>query len=69
MFRYLIEVSNDFVQQPETLEAFFVNIRLCVKLFKIRYGGEHHTDQVVGLMIQILTHTHTRKNCELISSY
>lgn len=51
---YLIKICNDFVEEPEALQSFFVDVRLGVKLFKVRDGGEHDTDQVVGLVVQIL---------------
>lgn len=51
---YFIKISNDFVEQPEALQSFFVDVRLGVKLFKVRDGGEHDAHQVIGLVIQVL---------------
>lgn len=51
---YLIKVRYDFIQQTETLQSFLIDIRLCVKLFKVRDGGKHHTHRLVGLVIKVL---------------
>lgn len=51
---YLIKISNDFIEEPETLKSFFVDVRFSVELFKVWDGGEHDTHQVIGLVIQIL---------------
>lgn len=51
---YLIKISNDFVEEPEALQSFFVDVRFGVELFKVRDGSEHDTHQVIGLVVQIL---------------
>lgn len=51
---YLIKVSNDFIEEPETLQSFFVDVRFGVELFKIWDGCKHDAHQVVGLVVQIL---------------
>lgn len=51
---YFIKISNDFVEQPEALQSFLVDVRFGVKLFKVRNGGEHDAHQVIGLVIQVL---------------
>lgn len=51
---YLIKVSNDFIEQPETFQSFLVDVRFGVELFKIWDGRKHDAHQVVGLVIQIL---------------
>lgn len=51
---YLIKVCYDLIEQTETLQSFLIDIGLCVKLFKIRDGGEHHTHRLIGLVIKVL---------------
>lgn len=54
---YLVKISDDFVKQPQALQSFLVDVRLGVELFKVWDGGEHDTNQVVGLVVEILQHT------------
>lgn len=50
----LVKVGNDLIEKPQTFQAFLVDVALCVKLFEIRYRGEHHTHTVVGLVVEVL---------------
>lgn len=50
----LVEVGNDFVQQPQTLHALVVCLELHVELGKVRYGREHYAHAVALLVIQFL---------------
>lgn len=52
--RYLIKVRYDLIEQTETLQSFLIDIRLGIKLFKVRDGGEHHTHRLVRLVIKVL---------------
>lgn len=51
---YLIKVCDDLVEKTETLQSFFIDIRLCVELFEVRDGSEHDTHRLVRLMIEVL---------------
>lgn len=51
---YLIKVRYDLIEQTETLQSFLIDIRLGIKLFKVRDGGEHHTHRLVRLVIKVL---------------
>lgn len=44
---YLIKVCYDLVEKTEALQSFLIDIRLGVKLFEVRDGGEHHTHRLV----------------------
>lgn len=44
---YLIKVCYDLVEKTEALQSFLIDIRLCIKLFEVRDGGEHHTHRLV----------------------
>lgn len=44
---YLIKVCYDLVEKTEALQSFLIDIRLCVKLFEVWDGGEHHTHRLV----------------------
>lgn len=51
---HLVKVGNDLVEQPQALQAFLVDVALCVKLFKIRNRCKHHADAVVRLVVEVL---------------
>lgn len=42
MICYLVKVRYDLIEQTETLQSFLIDIRLGVKLFKVRDGSKHH---------------------------
>ena len=49
-----IKVADDLVEESETLESFFIDITLFVKLFVVWNGGEHDRYVFVSLAVQIL---------------
>lgn len=51
---YLIKVCYDLVEKSEALQSFLIDIRLCIKLFEVWDGGEHHAHSLVRLMIKVL---------------
>lgn len=65
---YLIKVSNDFIEEPEALQSFFVDVRFGVELFKIWNGCKHDAHQVVGLVVQILQDTKRRGIIQIINA-
>lgn len=38
---YLIKVSNDLIEEAQTLDTHVVAIQLDVEVIKVRDGGEH----------------------------
>lgn len=61
---YLIEVSNDLIQQAQAFYSLVIHFSLRVKVSKPRDGGEHHPDGIIGLRIQLLdiqTHRESQK--------
>lgn len=51
---YFVKVGDDFIKQPQTFQAFLVDIALCVKLFEIWHWGEHHAHTVIGFVVKVL---------------
>lgn len=51
---YLIEVSNDLIQQTQAFYSLVIHLSLRVKVCKPRDGGEHHPDGIIRLGIQLL---------------
>lgn len=49
---YLVKVTNDLIEQSETLLSLFIS--LTVELPEIRDRGKHHTHMLVGLGIPLL---------------
>lgn len=62
---YLIKVSNDFIEEPEALQSFFIDVGFGVELFKIWDRGKHDAHQVVGLVVQILPDKGKRNNADV----
>lgn len=53
-FTHLIKVSDDLIEQPETLDAHVVPVQLDVEVVEVGDGGEQHSDLSVGLVVQVL---------------
>lgn len=51
---HLVKVSNDLVEQPETLNTHVVPIKLNVKVIEVGNGGKQHSNLSIRLVIQIL---------------
>jgi len=66
-FINLIEITNDFVQETQTLQALFVDIRLIVELLIIGYGGKHDRDTGITLVIQLRGPFQMQKMCGNVS--
>lgn len=59
MTTYLIKISNDLVQEPQTLHALVVAVQLHVKLVVVGDAGEYNPHALVRLVVQVLrTPTH-----------
>lgn len=60
---HLIKVSDDLIEEPQTLQSFFIDVTLSVELFEVWHRGEHHTYTVIRLIVEVLEkrngHTHT----------
>lgn len=52
----LVKVSNDLVEQSQTLHTHVVSIQLDVEVVEVGNGGKQHPHLSVGLVIQILPH-------------
>lgn len=50
----LIEVANDFVQQPQAFQALLVHVGLVVEFLVVGYGREHHRHTRVALVVQVI---------------
>lgn len=53
-FTHLIKVSDDLIEQPETLDAHVVPVQLNVEVVEVGDGGEQHSNLSVGLVVQVL---------------
>jgi hypothetical protein len=51
---HLVEVTDDFIKQAQTLQALLVDIIFIIELLVIRDGCEHDSDTTVPLMVQLL---------------
>jgi len=52
---YLIKICNNLIEEPETLQPLLINVRFCVKFLEVWDGREHHTHQIVRLMVEVLS--------------
>jgi len=50
---YLIEITNDFIQQTQALQTLLVDICLVVELLVVGNGGEHHGHAGVALVVEL----------------
>lgn len=50
---YLVEITNNFIQETQTLQALFVDIRLIVELLVVGNGGEHDRHARVALVVEL----------------
>lgn len=53
-FAHLIKVSDDLIEEPETLNTHVVPVQLDVEVVEVGDGGEQHSDLSVGLIVQVL---------------
>lgn len=51
---YLVKVSDDLVEQPETLHPLVVGLQLHVEFGEIADGGEHDGHALTGLVVQLV---------------
>lgn len=51
---HLIKVSNDLIEEPQTLNAHVVAIQFYVEVVEVGDGGEHDSHLGVGLVIEVL---------------
>ena len=51
---YLVKIADNFVEEPQTLEALLVDVVLVVELLVVGDGREHHGDVLVPLVVQLL---------------
>lgn len=51
---HLVKVSDDLIQEAQTLHAHVVAIQLDVEVVKVGDGGEHDAHLRVGLVVQVL---------------
>ena len=50
----LVKVADNLVEEPDALEALFVDVCLVVELLVVGDGGEHDADVLVPLWVQLL---------------
>lgn len=50
----LVKVGDDLIEEPQTLQSFFIDVTLRVELFEVRHRGKHHTYAVIWLIVQVL---------------
>ena len=58
----LVEIGDDLVQQPETLDALVIRLELHVKFGEVWYRGEHYANEVALLVVQFLQSLISWKN-------
>ena len=51
---YLVKIADNFVEEPQTLEALLVDVVLVVKLLVVRNAGEHDGHVLVPLAVELL---------------
>lgn len=51
---YLVEISDDLIEETQALHAHVVSIQLDVEVVEVGNGGEEHADLGVRLVVQIL---------------
>lgn len=51
---HLIEVSNDLIEESQTLNPHVVAIQLDVEVIEVGDGGKHDAHLGVGLVIEVL---------------
>lgn len=51
---HLVKIRDDLIQQPQALDSLVVHLSLGVEVGEAWDGGEHDTDSVVGLGVQLL---------------
>ncbi len=52
---HLVKISDNFVEQPQAFEAFFVNIGLSVEFLEIWDRCKHYGDTTIGVVVELLT--------------
>ena len=65
-FNYLIKICNDFIEQPEALDALVVEVQLDVELVKVGDAGKDHSNPGVGLTVEVLR---SANSCTCILSF
>lgn len=58
----LVEIGDDLVQEPETLDALVVRLEFHVELGEVWYRGEHYANKVALLVIQLLRNDHSNSD-------
>ena len=58
---HLVKVTDDFVEESETLEALLVDVVLVVELLVVGDLGEHDGDVFVALTVQFLQDRYQRR--------
>ena len=53
---HTVKVRDDLVEEAQTLNPPIVDALLRVEIREVGDGGEHHTDLIVGLAVQLLEH-------------
>ena len=51
---HAVKVGDDLVEDPKTFDASVVDALLGVEVGKVWYGGEHHTNLIIRLAVQLL---------------
>lgn len=51
---HLIKISNDLVEQPQTLQPLMVDVRFRVEFLKVRDRRKEDADTSVGLVVEVL---------------
>lgn len=54
LFPYLVKISNNLIENPETLHALVVAVQLCVEVREVWNGSEKDPNSVILLTIQFL---------------
>lgn len=64
MSGHLIKISNDLIEQPQTLEALMVDVGFRIELLKVRDRGKEHTHTFVGLVVEVLGNNQSYSHVE-----
>ncbi len=65
MFSHLVKVADNLIKQPEALQTLLVNVVLVVELLIVGDGGEHHSDVLITLVIELLEDGGGREEIQL----
>lgn len=54
MDTHRVKIRDDLIEEAQTLDAAIVDALLCVEVGEVGQGGEHDSDLIVRLAVQLL---------------